>query len=96
MPKRKPPVPVQSDQAEASESANRRVSKALVSDLAYFLQEKGLCEEYGAWYDEMPPIERLLRKKQDARNVWTLLEEGKQHGFAPADVAGVLDAESHP
>jgi hypothetical protein len=78
-------VPVQ------SKSANERVANSLASDLAYFLQEKGLCDEYVAWYDEMPPLERLLRKKEDAQKVWALLEEGKEQGYDAAVVADVLD-----
>jgi len=48
----------------SSSSANKRIANSTAADLAYFLQEKELCEEYVAWYDEMPPMQRLLRKNE--------------------------------
>ena len=74
------------------ESANTRVSRASAGDLAYFLQDKGLCEEFVRWVDEKPPLQRLLDAKAEAREVFGLLEEGKKRKIAPRVVAGVLDA----
>lgn len=72
-------------------SANTRVAQSPAADLAYFIQEKGLCEEFVRWCDEMPPVERLLAKKSEAREVLSLLNEGHRRGYGAAEVAAKLD-----
>ena len=75
---------------EEESSVNARVAKASVADLAYYLQERGLCDDFCAWYDEMPPIQRLLATKQAARDVDALFREGQARGYAAAFVAQQL------
>jgi hypothetical protein len=72
--------------------ANLRVSQACAADLAYFLQEKGLCEEFVRWYDESPPIERLLAKSAAARDVRDLLQEGHRRGYDTSAVVAELES----
>ena len=72
--------------------ANARVSAAQHCDLAYFLQESGMCEAYCRWYDECPPLQRLLRAKGEAREVWDMLQEGKKRRYESSVVAESLDA----
>ena len=73
-------------------NANQRTANANSGELAFFLQEKGLCEEFVKWYDEMAPIDRLLAKKPCARQANDLLQEGKKRGYEPSFVASCLDA----
>ena len=68
--------------ARIADDANARVSRASSADLAYFLQERGLCAAFCDWYDEKPPIQRLLEKSKDARAVGALLVEGKKRGWS--------------
>ena len=78
-------------------SANKRVSEASVADLAYFIQERGLCDDFVAWYDEEAPIQRLLRKSEAARHVADVLAEGKKRGFDNAHTGFLLDLHAkHP
>lgn len=73
---------------------NACVANANSGDLAFFLQEKGLCEEFVRWCEEMPPVERLLKKSKAAREVHALLKEGKKRGYEPAVVTSALHALS--
>ena len=72
--------------------ASQRVARADAADLAYFLQEKGLCEEFIRWYDESPPIERLLAKSAAARDVRDLLQEGHRRGYDTSAVVAELES----
>lgn len=77
-------------------SANQRVSQATVGELAYFLQERGLCEEFVRWCDEEPPVQRLLRTSAAARQVDALLAEGRARGYQAQDVASALNVTGEP
>ena len=72
--------------------ANARVAAAVHCDLAYFLQDSGLCEAYCKWYDDCAPLQRLLRSKEEAREVWDLLQEGKKRKYEPRLVAETMQA----
>ena len=74
------------------ESANKKVASATSGELAFFIQEKGLCEEYARWAEEKSPVERLLASKAEAREVMNLLKEGKKRGYEASEVADTLDA----
>ena len=74
-------------------TANQRVASASYGDLAYFIQCKGMCDEFARWCDEMSPTERLLQSKPEAREVYRLLSEGKRRGFHPKDVATALNTD---
>lgn len=75
------------------ESANKKVANASSGELAFFLQEKGLCEEYARWATEKSPIERLLASKEEAKEVMSLLQEGKKRGYEASQIANVLNTE---
>lgn len=66
------------------------LAKANHADLKYFVQEKGLVDEFMRWMHEEPPIARLLRTNSDARKVSAALEEGKKRGYDAAFVADAL------
>lgn len=71
--------------------ANALVARAKSSELAFYLQEKGLCEDFKAWYEEKAPVQRLLDRSNAARQVNELLEEGVKRGYDAAFLPSLLD-----
>lgn len=82
------------DSRRLEKEANKRVAGATSSELAFYIQEMGLCQDFVKWYDEMPPVQRLLARSSDARRVNDCLQEGKKRGYDAAFVASALDEAS--
>lgn len=71
---------------------SRMLTKATAAELAYFIEQRGMSDEFEAWYVEMPPVQRLLHAKAAARQVDALLKEGTKRGHEAAFVGAALDA----